>query len=175
MTQGYDYFTDSDTGITYAKSCATGELLETTTFTVPIGSYFKTPEDQEADRKRRAGLEKALLQNEKRKTKQAALSKLGQYFFAECNDFSGLSDATVARLIFLITYLSIDGRRLLRTARSPLNVRDLPKLMNLSEKTVRRFLGEVRDYIAVDASGSIFTTGMECYHKSRVGKLTKVW
>lgn len=117
MTQGYDYFTDPETGITYAWSRATGELIETTTLTVPIGSYFKTPEDQEADRKRRAGLEKALLQKETRQVKQAILSKLGKYFFAECNDFSGLSDAAVARLIFLVTFLSIDGRRLLRTER----------------------------------------------------------
>ena len=95
MTQGYDYFTDPETGITYAWSRATGELIEPTTLTVPIGSYFKTPEDQEADRKRRAGLEKALLQKETRQVKQAILSKLGKYFFAECNDFSGLSDPTV--------------------------------------------------------------------------------
>ena len=163
--QGYEYFTDGDTGKEYAVYRGTGEVLNAVTVTVPEGTYFKTPEQQEADRRRKEGLQKKLEQDERRQQRNASLRELGKYFFAVRVDFGGLSDATVARLIYLATFLSMDNGRLYRTERTPLTKKSLPELMKLSKKTADSFLKEVSAYINTDGdnclrmSGDVFTRG----------------
>ena len=153
--QGYDYFTDGETGETLCVRRATGEVSNSITLTVPEGTYFKTPEQQEADRQRNEGLQKKLEQDAIRKEKNDNLEALGKYFFAVCTDFSELSDATLARLIYLTTFLTLDDGKLFRTQRTPMTEADLPDVMKLSQSTVDRFMKEVQDYIGVDSDGNL--------------------
>ncbi len=158
--QGYDYVTDGDTGDMFAIQRSTGEVTKAVTMIVPEGSYFKTPEDQEVDRRRSEGLKKKQEQTEWRRQKNENLKELGKYFFALCEDFTGLSDATVARLIFLATFLPVGNEGCLcKTERTPMTVDDLPDLMKLSSKTVRAFLKEASAYIETDERGCLRMIG----------------
>ena len=158
--QGYEYFTDGDTGQEYAVRRSTGEVTRAVCITVPEGSYVKTPEQQEADRRRKEGLQKKLEQEERMRQRNENLKELGKYFFAVCEDFTGLSDATVARLIFLATFLPVGNEGCLcKTERTPMTVDDLPDLLKLSSKTVRAFLKEASAYIETDKQGNLRMIG----------------
>ena len=156
MECGYYYFPDSETGDLYAMNLNTGEILDAVTMVVPAGSYVKTPEDQEADRKRNEGLIRRLEQDDRRRQLNKELEELGKYFFVSNEDFSSLSDAAVARLVFLATYLPLDSKQLYKTERTPLIVKDLPDLMKLSRTTVREFLKEASAYIQADKDGFLY-------------------
>ena len=154
--QGYDYFTDGGTGELFAIQRSTGAITEAVTVTVPVGTYFKTPEQQEADRRHNEGLRRKVEREETRRAKSEGLKELGKYFFAVCDDFTGLSDATVARLVYLATFLPIDSGKLYKTERTPLRAEDLPHLMGLSQKSVGRFLEEAKAHIVVEEDGGVF-------------------
>ena len=153
--QGYDYFTNGETGETLCVRRATGEVSTGIIITVPEGTYFKTPEQQEADRRRKEGLQKKLEQDAARKEKNTNLKDLGKYFFAVHTDFSELSDAALARLIYLTTFLTLDDGQLFRTQRTPMTEADLTEEMKLSQSTVERFMKEAHDYIQADCNGNL--------------------
>ena len=172
--QGYNYFIDSETGQLCAVRNSTGEVTGAVTVTVPEGTCFMTPEQQEAAKRRNEGLKKKLELEERKRFRSENLAELGKFFFAACeengeNQFAGLSDATVARLVFLATFLQLDSERLFKTERTPLRLDDLPELMGMHRKTVNSFLEEVRSYIAVDENDGLY---MVCNVFKR-GKLPK--
>lgn len=155
--QGYDYFTDSKTGELYAVRRSTGEVTPAVSIVAPVGFSFMTPEQQEAAQRRKDGLLKKLEQEERKRFRNENLKELGKYyFFAACKDFAGLSDAAVARLVFLATFLSLDSGQLFKTERTPLMLDDLPGLMGMHRKTVNAFLDEAKDYIFADNDGGLF-------------------
>lgn len=158
--QGYNYFTDSETGKICAIQLSTGEVTDAVTVTLPVGTCWMTPEQQEAANRRKEGLQKKLEHEERKRLRNDNLKELGKYFFAACEDFTGLSDATVARLIFLATFLPVGKEGILcKTERTPMTVKDLPEYMMLSAKTVRAFLKEVSAYIEKDNNGNLRMNG----------------
>lgn len=157
--QGYFYGIDSETGEPYAVRKTTGEVTNAVTITVPEGTTFMTPEQQEAHKQQIEGLQKKLELEERRRLRSDTLNELGKYFFAVCNGFKGLSDAAVTRLVFLATFLSLDSRRLYKTERTPLKLDHLPELMGLHRKTVKSFLKEADAYLAIDDDNGLIMIG----------------
>ena len=160
VEQGYSFFTDGETGQRYAVRNSTGEVTRALEMEVVEGSYVVTPEQQEAAKRRRDGLLEKLEQEEQKRFRNENLKELGKYyFFAVCKDFAGLSDASVARLVFLATFLSLESGRLYKTERIPLKLDHLPELMGLHRKTVKSFLKEVDEYLAVDDDNGLIMIG----------------
>ena len=157
--QGYDYILDSESGKSFAVQRSTGEISDAVTVVVPEGTYFKTPEQQKADRRRNEGLRKKLEQDAAKREKNQTLGELGRYFFVVCGCFQNLSDATVARLVFLASHLAYNSGKLNKTQRTPLRRKDLPALMQLSCRTVDRFMKEAEAYIGEDSDGCLRMRG----------------
>ncbi len=159
LMQGYDYIIDGESGKTLAVQRSTGEIVDTIFLTVPEGTYFKTPEQQKADQRRNEGLRKKLEQDEAKRAKNQTLGKLGRFFFVVCDSFQDLSDATVARLVFLAAHLGYDGGKLKKTQRTPLYRKDLPALLSLSQSSVDRLMKEAKSYIEEGTDGCLEMTG----------------
>lgn len=149
--QGYDYLCDPKSGNALAVRRSTGEVSDAVTVTVPIGTTWQTPEQQEA-------------QNERRKQKQdfyeqkSRLDTLGEFSFVSAKQrFEGISPETAARLVYLSTYLRTDpSQALFSTQRTKMTRYDLPSIMGLSRRTADRFLDEAsQEYIVLDDVGHL--------------------
>ena len=149
--QGYDYLCDPKNGNALAVRRSTGEASDAVTVTVPIGTTWQTPEQQE-------------VQNERRKQKQdfyeqkSRLDTLGEFSFVLAKQrFEGISPETVARLVYLSTYLRTDpSQALFLTQRTKMTKHDLPSIMGLSRRTADRFLDEAsQEYIVLDDVGHL--------------------
>lgn len=114
----------------------TGELVETETKEIPIGSRITTPAQREQ-------YKEFLKQEEKRKLRQAALKELGDFYFLLVNDvFIDVSPESAVRLTVLYTFLNYDGDLML-TQRQPMRKSDIAEVLHLSKATVFRFWKEV--------------------------------
>ena len=160
---GYEFFTDSETGKTLATDMRTGEIVETCTLTVPVGSNLITPQEQERNR---AYKERAATYAGRRLQR----SDGNKYFFtAQKETFSPISPESVARLIYLCSFLGYETGALRLTERSPISKKDLPKILGLSKRTVDHFLLEAADYIWEDNDHNIIVDDTIFYR----GKLSR--
>ena len=101
--------------------------------------------------------------------KRKANEPLGRFYFVREQGFSGLSPETVIRLIYLNTFTNYDDARLMRSERTPMRRKDLPKILGISPASVTRFWREASPkYISEDSNGLIITN-REVFYK---GKLT---
>lgn len=120
---------------------------------IPEGSIFYTPEQQEEYRKRKQ------LEEERRiKASMLAMQKdeLGRFYFASTeNYFSGISPATLARLVYLCTYLRYDSGLLYSTKRTPMRESDLTEVLGLSRNTVTAFVNEASTFFHVLDDGKL--------------------
>lgn len=93
-------------------------------------------------------------------------SIIGNFIWCKTETDTALTAATLARLIYLSSYLNYNGE-LRSTQRTPIQRRNLTTLLNLSDSVVSVFLKEVSGYIQVnngilsptDAFKTIFTKG----------------
>lgn len=86
-------------------------------------------------------------------------SDLGNFLFAHLSaDYSPLSDQTLARLVYLATYIKRGTTQLYR-ARKPIKYCDLPAMLGLSQKTVDRLTEEAKDFINVSEEGYVSVLG----------------
>lgn len=162
MTQGYDYFTDERTGKRVAVSIATGEVYDTITRETPVGTIFYTPEQQQAYEERK-------IAEAKKEMSRMCNKPLGNFFFVLSNEqFNNIPPESVARLIFLSTFSRYKDKRLMITERTPMQYRDLPQILKLSESTVSRFWSKVcPKYITEDENGLILSRGI-MFQKGRL-------
>lgn len=114
----------------------TGELVETETKEVPIGSRITTPAQREQ-------YKEFLKQEEKRELRRTVLKELGDFYFLLVNDvFTDVSPESAVRLTVLYTFLNYDGN-LMMTQRQPMRKSDITEVLHLSKATVFRFWKEV--------------------------------
>lgn len=131
---GYNYIHDAETGQTLAVDKDTGEALPTTLFCVPVGSGIVTPQNERrnAERKRRCGAYSEGI---------ARAEKLGKFNFVSIDaNFSALSPADLAKLIYLSTYLEYGSGDLCFRSKRRLTANDLPNKLGISRAQANRFL-----------------------------------
>ena len=147
----YDYEQDEQ-GNCYAVDPKTGEAIEAMTITVPIGSKITTPAQQEAYAK--------IKEHERNLAMRRKVSSDGGrfYFLPGQIGFNDLSPATAARLIFLGTFSSYDGNKLVISQRKPISRKNLSEILKVSRATADRFWSEVSPkYITEDENGLLLT------------------
>lgn len=146
MTEYEDYI-DQTTGVTFLVNRTTGEVLESRTVTVPVGSRIYTPAQQEAHKKWRE------LQEE-----QKWRRRFGEKFSFVSSEstYDDINPATAARLIYLATFLWYDGK-LMKTQRTAMKRNDLGSVLKISKAQSYRFWDEVKDkYICEAENGELF-------------------
>lgn len=114
---------------------------------IELGSIVYTPEQQAAHKRRQECLRQ-------KRWWRKMIGELGYfYFLASDNDLDKLSPATVARLIYLSTYLDYQNRFML-SQRRQLHKSDLEDVLQLSKGAVFNFWHEVCPlYIVEDGEG----------------------
>ena len=134
--QGYQILEETETGIT-AMNENTGEVETLIPTYIPDGSRIITPEEAiKIYKNREAQKEKEL----KKYLKNKSEKPLGDYFFALADneaDYFTLKPATLARLIYLSTYIGYNSDYL------KIDKEDLQEVMNLDKSTFYRFTKEV--------------------------------
>lgn len=143
--QGYDFYTDPDTGERWGVELSTGEVRKAVSIEVVAGTIYYTPEQQAAYRERQKKEKEHRLKQDMIKMQK---DDLGHYYFALVLDY-GLSPATLARLIFLCTFLRYDCDTLYLTQRTKMFVKDLYELLGLSRNTVSSFIKEASPYLYI--------------------------
>ena len=144
---GYNYIHDAETGQTLAVDKDTGEALPTTLFCVPVGSGIVTPQNERrnAERKRRCGAYSEGI---------ARAEKLGKFNFVSIDaNFSALSPADLAKLIYLSTYLEYGSGDLCFRSKRRLTANDLPNKLGISRAQANRFLYAAKSYLIIDEDG----------------------
>lgn len=153
----YTYHT-GENGNMIAVNNQTGELHETSEVVVPVGTRFILPEEQEANRERKKRQEES---QKRRDTSR----ELGDFYFVKVEqEFPGLSPQTLARLVFLETYVGYADKsdknrnRLMLTQKTQMKREDLKKILKLSKSKVCDFWKEVSPaYITEDSDGYLYS------------------
>lgn len=143
-----------ENGNVIAINNSTGEVHETAEAVVPIGTRFILPEEQEANRERK----KRQAESQKRRDTSR---ELGDFYFVKSGqEFPDLSPQTLARLVFLETYVGYADKsdkkrnRLMLTQKTPMRRENLKKVLGLSKTKVCEFWNEVSPaYITEDVDG----------------------
>ncbi|MGN0488203.1 MAG: hypothetical protein ACI4HO_02945 [Ruminococcus sp.] len=148
--QGYEYFTDENTGKTIAVERATGECSSTVWVRLPIGSISYTPEQQRLYKERKEREQQEYIKS-KRIGKKSAYT-----FVSVSEEFDSVSAANITRLIYLSTYLSYDNNELRVSERRVLTRNELSAVLGVSESTAERFWKEVSPkYVSENGSGKL--------------------
>lgn len=145
MNQSYTQISED-----LAVDNSTGEVVETVTVVLPIGSKTYTPQQQRAYQEHKAN-------EAKRYAMKSTNKELGSFNFVTVdNGFSDLRAATVARLIYLTTFSRQGSSVLFKRTNAPIQYNDLAKLMGCSAKTIERFWAEVSPkYIYINSDNNI--------------------
>lgn len=165
MVQGYDMITDFD-GKAIAVQRATGECSEAVTVLMPAGSIWYTPEQQQDYKERKKAAQQRELEKEMRK--QWRKNTPAFCFVSVEEQEQGIRPATMARLVYLATYLGYAGV-LKRSERRFMKFSDLGDVLYLKKSEVHSFWKEVKDkYVFLNEHGYL------CMHDSfaRRGKIT---
>lgn len=152
-------YTKIDDGSGTAVSHTTGEIVKTKWIEVPENSLIYTPDQLEIIKRKNEKAQKSYWQRKSNKP-------LGRFYFILADEqFKDLSPETVTRLIYLNTFLAFGDNRLMNTQRKQIKKSDLPKILEVSESTAKRFWAEVKNkYLNEDkyglyANNSIFRSG----------------
>lgn len=157
VLKGYEFIT-TENGERKAISLATGEITDVITREMPVGTISYTPEQQEQYKERRKHDLERLELERKNKKKYRRNSPLGNYFFTKTlNEFDELTNETVARLVYLITFMDYQNRLMINHAKQ-MNKKDIAKVLGVSSSTALRFWSEVSPkYIRESVCGLIVT------------------
>lgn len=142
----------------------TGEVVKATAAALFPGDTISTAAERNKKREQWKNMASEVAEAKclKKELQDKQDSILGKYVFIDSNEnaFPELSSSTLVRAAYLATYLRYETNDIYRTQRAPLKLSDLPKLMNLSEKTIRRFWKEVDGkYFYQDENGTLHTKG----------------
>lgn len=165
--KGYEIITDHRNGQRLAIQLSTGEVMRAVPVEVPEGTIFYTPEQQAEYRERKR-------REDEKRMKEAMLAMqnnaLGYYFFATTErDFDGITPTTLARLIYLCTYLRYDSGYLYLTRRTPMRERDLLEVLKLSRNTVAAFVREASAFLTVLEDGRL-SVDTDAFHRGALLK-----
>lgn len=152
--QGYDEIQNPDTGEMFAVERSTGEVYETIALTVPVGTIFYTPEQQRAYEERRQRESEALLREKERRRRRNSTPKF--YFVsAEWQKYK-LRPATMARLVYLATFLDYYGR-LKTNIQRDMKFSDLENILLIKKTEVFHFWNEVKNsYVLTYKNGHLY-------------------
>ena len=148
--EGYDYLT-SETGELVAVSQRTKKVYPALTLTVPVGTTVATPDLK--DMKREAMERQEAFNKQKRTDK----NETGPFYsIPSTEDFSGISPANAARMVYLCTYMDYEGK-LMMSKRTPMRRKDLEGILGLSHAQTWRFFCEVKErgYLTEDDAGNL--------------------
>lgn len=137
----------------------TGEVVPSVDITIPAGSIIITPFDRQERRKR-------LQAEAQRKLRRAYSNELGHFYFAHEDCTQSIKPQTLARLLFLATYLGYNNSLLYCSERKMLKKAELPDLLKLKSNTFYKFWGEVSGkYIYEQPDGSLKMSPLFCRGK----------
>lgn len=164
MRQSTYQYQQEENGNLIAINERTGEITGATTLIVPFGTRVYTPEDQERYRQKKET-------EQKKELRKAANKALGRFYFVENEaDFSGLSPATITRLIFLGTFAHYDGQ-LMRTERTLMKRRDLPAVLGISKAAVSKFWQEVSPNLLIEKNGNLIIPSDSPIRKGKIASI----
>lgn len=162
-TEGYDEHTDPETGEKSWIDRETGELVESIPVDLVKGSIVITPQQQKV----REQWKKEAQRRSYGKTTRKGLGR--NFTFVACDpQLRRLQPATAARLTVLSTYASFETGKLLYRNK-PVTLQNLPSILKISKRTVRRFVEEVRGFMTQDDDGG-FVLSTEYFLKGRLDK-----
>lgn len=136
-----------------AVNTKTGEILNTIATNVPEGSFIVTPQQQEDYKERKAIAEKKKQIEEFRK-----VNGYNKYVFVRSSgEHLQLKPKTIARLIYLSTFIKYDSNIIMKTQKTPFKFSELPELLKISKSTFKRFWKEVEHiFLSRTKDGVVF-------------------
>lgn len=158
-SSGYNYLNDPATGRPIAVNRRTGEIHDTETVTVPVGSKVITPEDQE----RRQNYFNLQAEREMRKRANAPL---GHFLFMSGAGFNEISSASVARLIMLSTYCKFNDS-LMVGRNKPMTRVEAQQILNLEYTSFNKFMKEVVPRFLVERDGALFLANHQTFFRGK--------
>ncbi len=158
-SSGYEYCNDSATGKTIAIHRATGEIYDTQTVTVPVGSKIMTPEDQE----RRQNYFDLQAERELRKRANAPL---GHFLFMSGAGFNEISSASVARLVMLSTYCKYNDCLVVGRSK-PMTRAEAQQILGLEYTSFNKFMREVVPRFLVEKDGALYLANHETFFRGK--------
>lgn len=142
-------------GRTFKVNQSTGEATEMISLLVPIGTTYRTPEQQAAYRARQALQEEY---NQKEQYKQLVRSELGNFYFILTNNiFSDVTPQTATKLIMLCTYLNYSNQ-FMKTLKTPMVKSDIKKILKLSKSATYDFWNDVKDKYITERDRGLYIT-----------------
>ena len=158
--KNYEY-AQTKSGEPIAISRSTGETIPAVTVLQPAGSWVNTPAQIEKFNKRKQAEKNRLL-------KRKANEPLGRFYFVREQEFSGLSPETVIRLIYLNTFTNYDDAMLMRSERTPMRRKDLPKILGISAASVTRFWREASPKFISEDNDGLIITNRDVFYKGKL-------
>ena len=146
--QDYESFTDGLTGTPMFIDKQSGEVIAGVTVSVPEGSLFYTPKQQERYKQKQEGIAAKEL-------RKSAIP----FYFAKCTERLQLKPETITRLFYLMSFASHkeNGCKLLLPNKKQMQRTDLADIMMLSTPTVSRFFNEVSpEYVKETDAGLVW-------------------
>lgn len=161
-SSGYDYRNDPATGKPIAINRRTGEIHDTQTVTVPVGSKVMTPEDQE----RR---QKFFDLKAERELRKRANAPLGYFLFMSGAGFDEISSASVARLIMLSTYCKYNDA-LIVGRNKPMTRAEAQQILGLEYTAFSKFIKEVVPRFLVEKDGALYLADHQTFFRGKRDK-----
>lgn len=151
--QGYDFVSSQATGEILAVRRSTGEVFNAVTITVPAGTISYTPEEQEVYRERRKREAEKQLREQERRYRKNNTPKFC-FISAEHSEIE-LDPATMARLVYLSTFLDYKGNLKVNSCRK-MKFSDLENVLRIKKSEVYNFWNQVNKIcVFADQKGNL--------------------
>lgn len=158
---GYEYLDDY-----HAIQLSTSEVVAANWAHLPVGTIAYTPEQQEIYKdKKEAEQRRAIMRHTN--------APLGNFLFADATHrYADVSPQTMARLIYISTFLPYGERELKGRKNIPMTKGDVKKATKLSEATFFRFWNEVSGkYLFENSNSHIYVSNN--FKRGKLPKSTK--
>lgn len=163
---------------------STGESTSVSIIERQKGDKYFSPRQVEQYRRKKE-LEQEYEQ--KKRMQKAQRSELGSFYFVDRNhNFSTISEASLTKLMFLLTFLQINSNKLMLTQRKQMQFNDLYDVLQIKKSSLYDFWNEVHpQYIQNTDEGLCVTTqaircgslhgqiSMQKFYKKGIQKLYK--
>ncbi len=159
--RGYEFFTDENTGERLSLRLSTGETSPIITFEAPMGSILLTPEAQESYKQRQAEEYSNAVTRFYKKDRQF-------YFAVRDEDYHNIDAATMARLIYLATYLGYDGILCRYHTEDKITRRDLPDILHLTGAPTSQFWKAVKGKYVFEDEGKQLHLSHDFFHRGKL-------
>ena len=140
-----------------------GKILNPVTGEVKDGKYVFVTDttnietDAERERKKKFAEQKARREEMERYSHKNPNKFV--FTLVTDNGFETLKPESLARLIYLASFVKWGSNILMATNKTPMRKAMLPNVLGLSRKSVDRLLAELKDFIAINADGTVLLKG----------------